>query len=288
MARTVFITPDRDSIWCTGIGVPVINNLIVALGGGLKTTVKGVDKDFNGDGYADLVLENRHTVGVAIWLLKNGVYLPASVCQLFRPIGTSRESETFSATANRTLFGRIWLPASTLSGSSTTAFFNTVSSFQPSQPGWHIVGAGDFNGDGLRGPGLGEFHHRRTGYLAACQWSLLLEHQSANCFAHLAHRRSRRLSRQRPIRPCFGEYGQQPSRYLDPQQRRSPIRDRASSRSAGWHIAGAADFNGDGQADLVLENILNGQRVIWLLKNGVYSSSVALPTLSTQWDIVDH
>jgi hypothetical protein len=62
---------------CTGIGVPEINNLIVALGGGVLATVKGVDKDFNGDGYADLVWENTTTGGRVIWLLVNGVYSSA-------------------------------------------------------------------------------------------------------------------------------------------------------------------------------------------------------------------
>ena len=53
-------------------------------------------------------------------------------------------------------------------------------------------------------------------------------------------------------------------------------------------MAGAADFNDDGYADLVLQNASLGQRVIWLLNKGVYSSSIALPTGSAQWQIVNH
>jgi hypothetical protein len=45
------------------------------------------------------------------------------------------------------------------------------------------------------------------------------------------------------------------------------------------------DFNNDGKADLVWENAVNGQRVIWTLINGAYSSSISLPTASTQWHI---
>ena len=59
---------------CTGIGVPVIDSLIKTLGGGLQITVKGVDKDFTGDGYADLVWENTFNGERLIWLLQNGVY----------------------------------------------------------------------------------------------------------------------------------------------------------------------------------------------------------------------
>ena len=48
------------------------------------------------------------------------------------------------------------------------------------------------------------------------------------------------------------------------------------------------DFNGDGYADLVWENTVTGERLIWLLTEGVYSSSIALPTGSAQWQIVNH
>jgi hypothetical protein len=53
----------------------------------------------------------------------------------------------------------------------------------------------------------------------------------------------------------------------------------------GWHLVGAGDFDGDGQADLVWENTNTGQRCIWLLKNGIYQTSYLLPTGSTAWHI---
>jgi hypothetical protein len=52
-----------------------------------------------------------------------------------------------------------------------------------------------------------------------------------------------------------------------------------------WRIAGAADFNGDGFADLVWENTATGERAIWFLKNGVFSSGICLPTIPVQWHI---
>ena len=57
---------------------------------------------------------------------------------------------------------------------------------------------------------------------------------------------------------------------------------------SSWHIAGAADFDGDGQADLIWENKVTGQRVIWFMKNGVPQASDFLPTMPTDWHIVDH
>ena len=58
--------------------------------------------------------------------------------------------------------------------------------------------------------------------------------------------------------------------------------------AAPWHIRGAADFNGDGYANLVWQNNTSGARTIWLMKNGVSIGSMALPTVSTAWNIVEH
>jgi hypothetical protein len=55
-----------------------------------------------------------------------------------------------------------------------------------------------------------------------------------------------------------------------------------------WHIAGAGDFLGTGQAGLVWENEITGQRGIWILKNGALTRVIQLPTIPTQWHIVDH
>jgi hypothetical protein len=41
------------------------------------------------------------------------------------------------------------------------------------------------------------------------------------------------------------------------------------------HIAGVGDFNGDGYADLVWENTINGGHSIWFLKNGTPMQSIA-------------
>jgi hypothetical protein len=55
-----------------------------------------------------------------------------------------------------------------------------------------------------------------------------------------------------------------------------------------WHIAGAGDFSGDGNAGLVWQNTSTGQRGIWFLKDGVFSSSIDLPTVPLTWNIADH
>ncbi|HEX2092979.1 MAG TPA: S8 family serine peptidase, partial [Longimicrobiaceae bacterium] len=53
-----------------------------------------------------------------------------------------------------------------------------------------------------------------------------------------------------------------------------------------WQIAASADFDADGDHDLVWQNTSTGQRSIWIMNGttwtGVYKM---LPTLATQWDV---
>ena len=63
-----------------------------------------------------------------------------------------------------------------------------------------------------------------------------------------------------------------------------PIRS-APTVSPVWQIVGAADFLGNGQADLVWENTVTGERVIWILHNGSCSYTIWLPTIPTSWHI---
>jgi hypothetical protein len=47
----------------------------------------------------------------------------------------------------------------------------------------------------------------------------------------------------------------------------------------------AAGFLGNSQADLVWENTVTGERGIWILKGGILSSIISLPTVPTYWHI---
>jgi hypothetical protein len=133
---------------CTGIGVPVINNLVKTLGGGVQATVKGVDKNFNGDVYADLIWESTLNDEHVIWILKNGVLqygieLPAvSAGWHIAGVGDFLGNGQSDLVWENTVTGEhvIWI------------LNNGILQYGIELPavsaGWHIAGAADFNGDG--------------------------------------------------------------------------------------------------------------------------------------------
>ncbi|MBV9642682.1 MAG: FG-GAP repeat protein [Verrucomicrobia bacterium] len=130
----------------TGVGVPNMAALIATLAQPAPTHVA---KDFNGDGFADLVWENTTTGQRSIWLLKNGVFsslisLPTEPVQ-WHIAGVG----DFNGDGNADL---VWENTST--GQHTIWFLKNgvFSSFisLPTEPvQWHIAGVGDFNGDGF-------------------------------------------------------------------------------------------------------------------------------------------
>ncbi|MEO6875121.1 MAG: FG-GAP-like repeat-containing protein [Opitutaceae bacterium] len=55
-----------------------------------------------------------------------------------------------------------------------------------------------------------------------------------------------------------------------------------------WHIAGIADFNGDGSPDILLENTSTGQRVLWLMggpNNAYVTQGLDMGILDPVWHI---
>ena len=268
---------------CTGIGVPVINNLVKTLGG-----VLGIDKDFNGDGYADLVWENTTTGQRVIWLLVKGTY---SSTILLPSVPTEWHIAAVGDFLGNGQSDLVW--EDTVSGQHVIWILNDgVPQYSILLPtlsaGWHIVGAGDFDGDGQADlvwentiSGQRVIWILNNGVL---QYSILLPTVPPTW--HIAGVGDFLGNGQASLVWENTVSGQHVIWILNNGVLQYTI--ELPTLSAGWHIAGAADFDGDGQADLVWENSISGQRVIWFLVNGVYSSSIDLPNVPTDWHIVDH
>jgi hypothetical protein len=57
--------------------------------------------------------------------------------------------------------------------------------------------------------------------------------------------------------------------------------------SPNWHIKGSGDFNGDGNEDIIWENVADGSRAIWMMNGaGRVIQSLSLGVVSTDWRIV--
>jgi len=274
---------------CTGIGVPIINDLLETLGAAQTTIVKGTDKDFNGDGYADLVWENTTTGGRAIWLLHNSVYSSAINLPTVPPIWHIAGVGDFLGNGQS---GLVWEDLTTGEHAIwilNKGVFDHAINLSTVPAPWHVVGAGDFNGDGYADL---VWENSTTG--GRVIWFLI---NGANSSAI-------NLPTTLPATWHIAAVGD----FLGNGQSDLVWEDLASGQHAiwilkngvfdhaiplptvpaPWHVVGAGDFNGDGYADLVWENTVTGGRAIWLLIKGVYSSAINLPTISPVWHIADH
>ena len=271
---------------CTGIGVPDVNTLIGTLG--LIPSGSGIAKDFDGDGNADVVLEDSATGRRGVWHLNHGTFAWSNYLSSASPQYHIAAVGDFLANGQSDL---VW--ENTISGSHTIWVMNNgifvyAITLATLAGGWHVVGAGDFNGDGY-GDLVWEntsTGHRDIWMLRNGVYSSSLALPAADPSWHIAG---------------VGDF-------LGNGQSDLVWENTISGGRAIWilnngvfdyginlgtvptvyHIGGVADFNGDGKADLVWENTAAGTRAIWFLNNGVYSSSGSLPTVPTNWHIVDH
>jgi len=57
------------------------------------------------------------------------------------------------------------------------------------------------------------------------------------------------------------------------------------SEPTAWHVVAAADFNGDGQPDILWENPSTGEHLIWFMNGAIYAGWADLGSVPTAWHV---
>jgi hypothetical protein len=247
-----------------------------------------IAKDFNGDRYADVVLENTVSGARFIWLLKNGVYLSTIILPTVSPDWHIAAVGDFTGSGHSDLVFEDAITGERLIWILNNGVPQYEIELPAVSPGWHVVGAGDFNGDGYADL---VWENANTGarliwLLVNGVYSSTINLPTVSPSWHIAGVGDFLGNGQSDLIWENTVTGQHLIWILKSGIQQSNI--EVPDVSASWHLAGAADFDGDGQADLVWENTLSGDRLIWLMKSGIYSSTITLSAASTQWRIVDH
>jgi hypothetical protein len=246
-----------------------------------------VDKDFNGDGFSDLLLQNTTTGQHKVTLLSNG----AAISSFNLPrtplnwemvgvgdfLGNGQTDPVLENSINGA--HKIWVVV------------NGALKYQmwlPTARAWHVAGAADFNGDGQADLVL---ENMNTG--GRTIWLLREGIYRSNLPLPNAGKNWRIAG----TGDFFGNgqadlvlenvaTGARTIWVLNNGVFDRSIRLR--NVSASMHIAGAADINGDGQADLIFENTVSGRCVVWLMQNAANTGTIRLPTLTNGWEIANH
>jgi kumamolisin len=272
----------------TGVGVPNLAAFLATISPPKTSIGRSIAKDFNGDGFADLVWQNTATGEHAIWFLKNGAYSSSAtlatlpVAWRIAGVGDFNNDGFADLAWENTITGQgaVWFLKNGVPSGSVNL---------PTLPqSWVIAGVGDFDGDGFADLVLentvtgqtaiwllknGVFSSGLSLPTEALAWHIVgVGDFNGDGLADLVWENT--LTGQCGI--WFLKSGVLSSTLTLP------------TLPLAWHIAGAGDFSGDGFADLALQNSITGQCAIWLLKNGVYSSSLNLPTMPLVWHIANH
>lgn len=253
----------------------------------------GVQPDFDGDGFADLVWRNASLGINTLWFM-NGATLSSWVVLPGAPSDWQIEAVAdFDGDGRADL---VWRNAAT--GRNTIWFMaaGTIASwtYLPSQPGltWHMVGAGDFNGDGR--PDL-VWRNSATGattvwYMDGARlldWTIIADASAVTSAAWQIQ----------AVADLDGD-GNADLVWRNTQLGTSTVwfMHRAALASwqylptvtdGNWQIAAVGDYNADGHADLVWRNYATGQDTIWFMNGAVLVNwTQLLPGEPTGWAII--
>jgi hypothetical protein len=251
------------------------------------TPARGVSKDFNGDGQADLLWENTITGEHSIWIMRNGVPVSGIMLPTIPIEWHIAAAADFLGTGQTDL---VW--ENTITGEHSiwimqngAHLYNIALTTIPIQ--WHIAAAADFLGTGQADL---VWENTTTGEHSI--WIMRNGVQASNITLPTIPTQWRIAGA-----ADFLGTGQADLVWENTTTGERSIwimRNGVSDSNitlptipTQWRIAGAADFLGTGQADLVWENTTTGERSIWIMRNGVQASNIMLPTIPVQWQIIE-
>ncbi len=249
------------------------------------TTIKrrlytdGSLRDFDGDGFEDLVWRNTSTGDTALWRLDSGFYLQGAPALSGRPEWSVTHVADFDGDHRSDLVWRnattgetaIWL----MDGLGMRAGAIVVA-----QPDWTVTHVGDFDADGRSDL---VWLNARTGATVVWLVSGLGFHDSATLLMHPDWR-------VQSVADLDGD-GRSDLIWRNPSTGQTAawlMNGKAMASGAilvshpAWRVVANADLDGDGSDDLVWHNAATGQTAIWLMDGTAMREGAIVPARATQ------
>ena len=143
--------------------------------------------------------------------------------------------------------------------------------------------AADFNGDG-KSDILWQNERRQAGDLDHGRHHDHRWNVPARCRAWLACRCSGRFQRRRQVRHSLAERQTARRRSGPWTAPRSPLERVLPDPGPAWHVAAAADFNGDGKSDILWQHD-SGLPAIWTMDGTNITAGTYLPNPGSDWHL---
>lgn len=239
--------------------------------------------DLDGDGNADLLLQNASSGAMAGWFMngtqwQGGVYFSQTPPAGYTLVGSGDfrgDGTPALVLQNRSSNAVVlWYTG----GANHAAITGGDYVDQIPANGWNLVGVADFNGDGRSDL---VFQNQSTHQIAI--WLMVGAHYQGGVLL--------------PVVPPSGwsvvgtgdingdgfpdlifqnqSSGQIAVWYMNGTAYGDGLQMKAVP-AAGWKVVGVGDYNRDGFADLLLQNQTNDQAVIWFLQNGAFAGGDTL------------
>ncbi len=151
-------------------------------------------------------------------------------------------------------------------------------------PAWHIIGAGDFNGDGNTDI-LWQNNDGTPGLWLMNGTSIIGGGNLPKSGNGLARHRNRRLQWRRQVRHPLAKLG----RYAFDMGNEWNVRDwdqHAAQSGLTWHVIGTGDFNGDGKSDILWQNS-DGTPGFWLMNGTTLNGGGLVTNPGATWQAKD-